>query len=180
MAKGDVVIANSSFTAERIARLYPSSQLKIRVIHRGVDLRAFSPDAVNPQRVQALREAWGVAPGERIVLLAARLSPWKGHKILIEAARQLISGGLTGIKFILAGDEKANGTYLREVDAAIASAGLTGFVRRTGYCADMPAALLAASVVVIPSTEPEAFGRVAAEAQAMGTPVVRREPRRST
>ena len=90
MAKGDVVIANSSFTAEQIAHLYPSSRSKIRVIHRGVDLRAFSPDAVNPQRVQALRQAWGIAPGERIVLLAARLSPWKGHKILIEAARQLV------------------------------------------------------------------------------------------
>jgi glycosyltransferase involved in cell wall biosynthesis len=58
------------------------------------------------------------------------------------------------------------------VDAAIASAGLIGLVRRTGYCADMPAALLAASVVVVPSTQPEAFGRVAAEAEAMGTPVV--------
>ncbi len=120
MAKGDVVIANSSFTAERIARLYPSSRSKIRVIHRGVDLRAFSPDAVNPQRVQALRQAWGIAPGERIVLLAARLSPWKGHKILIEAARQLVSAGLADIKFILAGDEKTRGTYLKEVDAAIA------------------------------------------------------------
>ena len=36
----------------------------------------------------------------------------------------------------------------------------------------MPAALLAASVVAVPSTEPEAFGRVAVEAQAVGTPVV--------
>ncbi len=172
MAKGDVVIANSSFTAERIAQLYPSSHANIRVIHRGVDLRAFSPDAVNPERVQTLRQAWGIAPGERIVLLAARLSPWKGHKILIEAARQLVSAGLADIKFILAGDEKTRGTYIKEVDAAIASAALFDFVRRTGYCADMPAALLAASVVVVPSTEPEAFGRVAAEAQAMGTPVV--------
>lgn len=36
----------------------------------------------------------------------------------------------------------------------------------------MPAAFLAAAVVAVPSTEPEAFGRVAVEAQAMGTPVV--------
>ena len=36
----------------------------------------------------------------------------------------------------------------------------------------MPAAFMASSVVVVPSTEPEAFGRVAVEAQAMGAPVV--------
>jgi glycosyltransferase involved in cell wall biosynthesis len=50
--------------------------------------------------------------------------------------------------------------------------GLEGAVRRVGHCADMPAAFLSASVVAVPSTEPEAFGRSAVEAQAMGTPVV--------
>jgi glycosyltransferase involved in cell wall biosynthesis len=172
MAKGDVVIANSAFIAERIARLHPFAAERVRVIERGVDFRLFSPSEVDPARVQALRQAWQVAPGERIVLLAARLSPWKGHKILIEAARHLMSRGLSNTKFILAGDVQDRGTYLKEVDAAIAKAGLGHVVRRTGHCADMPAALLAASLVVVPSTEPEAFGRVAAEAQAMGAAVV--------
>ncbi len=172
MAKGDVVIANSAFTAERIARLYPAAAAKIRVIERGIDFRSFSPSEVDPARVQRLRQAWQVAPGERIILLAARLTPWKGHKILIEAARHLVADGLSEIKFILAGDEQGHHAYLKELDAAIATAGLAGIVRRTGYCADMPAALLAAAVVVVPSTEPETFGRVAAEAQALGTSVI--------
>jgi glycosyltransferase involved in cell wall biosynthesis len=172
MAKGDLVIANSSFIAERIARLYPFAAEKTWVIERGIDFRLFNPSAVDPTRVQALRKAWQVAPGERVVLLAARLTPWKGHKVVVEAAERLMASGLSHTKFIFAGDEQGHHSYLKDLDAAIAKAGLAGIIRRTGHCADMPAALLAAALVVVPSTEPEAFGRVAAEAQAMGTPVV--------
>lgn len=172
MAKGDAVIANSAFTAEHIAGLYPFAAEKIRVIERGIDFRLFSPNEVDPGRVQALRQAWQVAPDERIILLAARLTHWKGHKILVEAAQRLVADGLSDTKFILAGDEQGHNAYLKDLDAAIAEAGLASIVRRIGHCADMPAALLAAALVVVPSTEPETFGRVAAEAQAMGTPVV--------
>jgi glycosyltransferase involved in cell wall biosynthesis len=172
MAKGDVVIANSAYTARSIAKLYPFAAGYIRVIERGIDFRVFNPQDVDPARVQNLRNVWDVATEERIVLLAGRLTAWKGHKILIEAARLLTAAGLSGTKFILAGDNQGRTSYVKEIDAAIAKAGLEGRVRRTGHCTDMPAALLAAAVVVIPSTEPEAFGRVAAEAQAMGTPVI--------
>jgi len=172
MAKGDLVIANSLYTGALIARLYPGTAGKVRVIPRGIDLRAFAPGAVESARVERLRQAWGVAADERIVLLAARLSPWKGHKVLVEAARLLGEAGLTDTKFIFAGDSQGRGHLVKEIDEAIGKAGLTNVIRRVGYCADMPAALLAASVVIVPSTQPEAFGRVAVEAQAMGTPVI--------
>jgi glycosyltransferase involved in cell wall biosynthesis len=172
MARGDLVIANSHFTAGEIARLYPAAAGKLRIIPRGVDVRLFDPNKIAGDRVNVLRHAWNVAPDERIVLLAARLTPWKGHKILIEAARQLVEQGLRDTKFILAGDDQGRGGYVKEIDSAIEKAGLTGIVRRTGHCGDMPAALVAAAVAVVPSTEPEAFGRAAAEALAMGTPAV--------
>jgi glycosyltransferase involved in cell wall biosynthesis len=172
MAKGDAVIANSAYTARRIAELYPFAGENIRIIERGIDFRVFNPQDVDPARVKSLRQAWNVATEERIVLLAARLTAWKGHKILIEAARLLVTAGLSGTKFILAGDDQGRAPYVKETDAVIAQAGLIGTVRRTGHCSDMPAALLAAAAVVVPSTEPEAFGRVAVEAQAMGTPVI--------
>jgi glycosyltransferase involved in cell wall biosynthesis len=172
MAKGDAIIANSSFTATHIARLYPAAAAKIKVIERGIDFRLFSPNEVDSARVQTLRQAWQVGPCERLILLAARLTPWKGHKILIEAAQHLVADGVSDIKFVLAGDEQGHSAYLKDLDAMIANAGLAGIVRRTGHCADMPAALRAAAVVVVASIEPEAFGRVAAEAQAMGAPVV--------
>ncbi len=172
MTRGDVVIANSQFTASEIARLYPEAAEKLRVIPRGVDVRLFDPNKIAIERVNVLRRAWNVALDERIVLMAARLTPWKGHKIMIEAARLLVETGLRDTKFILAGDDQGRGGYVKEIDIAIKKAGLSGIVCRTGHCTDMPAALAAAAVAVVPSVEPEAFGRVAAEALAMGTPAV--------
>ncbi len=172
MARGDVVIANSQFTADEIARLYPIARGRLRVIPRGADLRRFAPGAVERARVAGLREAWGVAPHERVVLVAARLAAWKGQKVLIEAARLLKARGLGGVRYVLAGDAQGREGYARELDALIADAGLTAIVSRVGHCADMPAALVAASVVAVPSTAPEAFGRSAVEAQAMGAMAV--------
>ncbi|MDR3408385.1 MAG: glycosyltransferase family 4 protein [Methylovirgula sp.] len=172
MAKGDIIIANSVFTAQHIASLYPAAAGRIRIVARGIDFRVFAPQDVDPGRVLALRNAWDIASDERIVLLPARLAARKGHKVLIEAARLLTAAGLRGVKFILAGDEQGQGAYVRELDATIAKAGLEAIVRRTGRCPDMPAALLAATVAVVPAMEPETFSRVTAEAQAMGTPVV--------
>ncbi|MGE3247981.1 MAG: glycosyltransferase family 4 protein [Beijerinckiaceae bacterium] len=172
MARGDLVIANSHFTARRIVELDPEAKDRIRVIHRGTDLQIFSPGIVEAARVQRLRAEWGVEPDEQVVLLAARLTGWKGQKVLIEAARNLTAGGLTGVKFVLAGDPQGRTGYVQELDTQIKQAGLNGIVVRGGHCADMPAAFMAASVVTVPSTEPEAFGRSAVEAQAMGKPVV--------
>jgi glycosyltransferase involved in cell wall biosynthesis len=172
MARGDVVIANSEYTAALIARFYPWARARLRVIHRGTDFAKFSAHAVEPARVARLRKAWDVAPDERIVLIAARLTGWKGQKVLIEAARRLKERGVEGVRYIMAGDPQGRGGYTRELDALIVKAGLKGVAKRVGHCADMPAAFLAASVVAVPSTEPEAFGRTAVEAQAMGAPVV--------
>lgn len=172
MARGDCVIANSRFTAARIADLFPESAERIVVIHRGCDLRAFSPAAIDAARVQKLRAQWGVEPDERVVLLAARLTAWKGQRVLIDSARILVDRGYADVRFILAGDAQGRTGYEAELDAQIARSGLTGIVRRVGHCEDMPAAFLAASAVVVASTLPEAFGRSAVEAQAMGAPVV--------
>ncbi|WP_166141158.1 glycosyltransferase [Methylosinus sp. RM1] len=171
MAAGDLVIANSHFTARHIAELYPQATHRIVVIARGLDLRAFSPSAVEPARVERVRASWGVARHERVVLLPARLSARKGHLVLIDAAKLLLAEGFSDVRFVLAGDAP-NAAFRANVEAHIARAGLGGIMRAPGYCADMPAAYLAAAVAVAPSTTPEAFGRVAIEAQAMGAPVI--------
>jgi glycosyltransferase involved in cell wall biosynthesis len=167
MARGDPIIADSAFTAALVAKLYPAAKDKIRIIRGGVDSRLFAPKAVAPARVQALRRNWGVAPDERVILLAAGRGA--SLKLLIEAVSLLAAQDLGVIKFILAGDE--HGGASKEIDAAIARAGLQDIVRRGGG-ADRPAALLAASVVVALSTRSEPFVGLALEAQAMGTPVI--------
>lgn len=170
MAKGDIVIANSRFTAGLIAERHPEAAGRIATIPRGVDLRAFSPETVGPERVRALRAAWGAAPDQRIVLLPARLARRKGHRTLIEAAAILAREGRADLVYVFAGE--GGGAYAREIDKAAEAAGVGRVVKRVGHCEDMPAAYLAAAVVAIPSTEPEAFGRTSVEAQAMGAAVV--------
>ena len=170
MAKGDMVIAGSKFAAATISSLYPTAAGRITLIRPGVDLKPFAASSINPARVQALRAAWQVTPDERIILLVGRPSVWKGHKVAIASLKLLQDAGLKDLKLVFIGDGK--GSAGKEIDQAIKASGLAGRVRKVESCTDMPAALLAAALVVVPSIEPEAFGRVAIEAQAVGTPVV--------
>jgi glycosyltransferase involved in cell wall biosynthesis len=171
MASGDIVIAISEFAANRVRELHPEAAGRVVVIPRGADLRLFSPAAVSPERVQRLRAEWGVAPHERVVLLPARLAARKGHAVMIDAAKHLAADWRADIRILFVGDPHSD-SFKRNIEAQIARAGMQNFVRNVGHCDDMPAAYLAAAVIVAPSTEPEAFGRVAIEAQAMGAPVI--------
>lgn len=173
MARGDVTIANSGFTADLIAERYGIAREKIVVIHRGLDPARFDPAQVSPERVEALRRAWGVAPGQKVILQAARLTSWKGQGVLIAAVAILKSRGhLGGAKVILAGDPQGRDAYVTELRQHIAREGLDDTVAIVGHVEDIPAAFLAAHVTVVPSTKPEAFGRSVTEAAAMACPVI--------
>lgn len=172
MARADVVIANSSYTAELIGRRHGTQAERIAVIPRGIDSARFSPDAVGEARRQALRDAWGLAGNEKLVLQLARLTGWKGQSVLIEAAALPPLAGRSDHVVALAGDAQGRNDYERALEQSIAAHDLKGRVRLVGHCDDAPAALALADVAVIASTEPEAFGRTAVEAAAMGVPVV--------
>ena len=173
MARGDMVIANSAFTANLIAQRYGTPAERIVVIHRGVDTRRFDPAAIAPERISALRRAWGIDASTAVVLLAGRLTAWKGQRVLIEAASRLKQAGqLAGATVVLAGDAQGRHGYVSELQRQVADAGLGGDIHFAGHVEDVPAAFLTAHVAVVASTEPEAFGRVAIEAAAMGCPVI--------
>jgi glycosyltransferase involved in cell wall biosynthesis len=173
MARGDVVIANSRFTAGLIAARYATPPERIAVIHRGVDTAAFDPAAIAPARVAALRRSWGVAPERRVILHAARLTRWKGQGVLIDAAARLQARGrLQDAVVILAGDAQGRESYVKALQGQIARLDLQEHVRLVGHVADIAAACLAAHVTVVASTEPEAFGRTAIEAAAVACPVI--------
>jgi glycosyltransferase involved in cell wall biosynthesis len=173
MARGDVVIANSHYTAELVRARYGTPAERIRVIYRGIDEAAFNPESISPARVAALRERWRVRADDRVILHAARLTGWKGQSVVIEAAAQLSrEKALANAVVILAGDSQGRTTYLHGLEQQITTLGLGDRVRLVGHVDDVPAAFLASHVAVVASTEPEAFGRVAAEAQAMGCPVI--------
>ncbi|MFN3625907.1 MAG: glycosyltransferase family 4 protein [Hyphomicrobium sp.] len=173
MARGDVVIANSHYTADLIRMRYGTPRAKLRVIYRGVDGRLFDPVNVAEDRVAAVRRRWGVDDKQRVVLHAARLTPWKGQPTVINAAQLLAQRGLIDdVVFILAGDAQRRGAYRASLVEQIGAAGLDDRVRIVGHEDDMAAAFRASHVAVVASVEPEAFGRAATEAQVMATPVI--------
>jgi glycosyltransferase involved in cell wall biosynthesis len=172
MARGDFVIANSSYTRDLIRSRYGTPDGRIRVIHRGVDTASFDVEKVSADRVARLRAAWGVGPGDRVILHAARLTTWKGQHVVVEAARLLEEQGQLDGVVALAGDSQGRDAYAEGLRAAIRAGGLEGRVRLVGHVDDMPAAYLLADASVVASIEPEAFGRTAVESQAMGCPVI--------
>lgn len=171
MARGDRVIANSHFTADHVRAEHGVGEDRLRVIPRGVDLDRVSPDAVAPERIAALREAWGLAKtAAPVLLLPARLTRWKGQLVAIEALARL-QGDAAPI-LVLAGDDQGRTEYRAELETRAAELGLSDRVRLPGHVADIQAALALADLVLTPSIEPEAFGRTAAEAGAMGKAVI--------
>jgi glycosyltransferase involved in cell wall biosynthesis len=174
MVRGDAVIANSQWTADHITSEYSIKPTRLVVIPRGVDIVTFDPARLSQQRVSELRAEWKVAAGDFVVLLPGRLTRWKGQSVLIDAMSRLAKAGQLGsIRAILAGDAQGRDAYEAELRAAIAHAALSDRVRIVGHVSDMVTAYgAAADVVLSTSTEPEAFGRVAAEASAMMRPVI--------
>lgn len=174
MARGDLVIANSGWTGLHVKTTHGLNEDKIIVIPRGVDFKAFDPEAVEDRRVTNMRRHWGIGDeNERILaLLPARLTRWKGQLLALEALASLSPEERAELVLVLIGDSQGRKSYVTEIEREIAKHGLVECTRVAGHCTDMPAALGAADIVLAPSLKPEAFGRVAAEAAAMAKPVI--------
>ncbi len=169
MIRGERVIAISAFIASHVRRVYGVPASRIRVIHRGVDLERFDPARVSADRVLALANQWRLPDGMPVVMLPGRLTRWKGQTVFIEAIAKL---GRHDIRALLVGSEQNRAAYRSELEALVEHHGLGDVVHIVDHCKDMPAAYMMADVVVSASTNPEAFGRVIPEAQALGRPVV--------
>ena len=169
MTRGERVIAISHFIAEHMERIYGVPQDRIRVIHRGIDVSSLDPQKVSPERIIALAQKWRLPDGHRVIMLPGRLTRWKGQVVLIEALALL---GRHDIRCLLVGSDQGREAYRSELTNLIRDRGLTDVVHIADECHDMPAAYMLTDVVVSASTDPEAFGRVVVEAQAMGRPVI--------
>ncbi|MDA0221665.1 MAG: glycosyltransferase family 4 protein [Proteobacteria bacterium] len=169
MARGDRVIAISDFIARHVRETYGVGDDRLRRIHRGVDVVGLDPSAVSSERVASLAARWNLPDGVPVVMLPGRLARWKGQTVMIEAMAQLVR---QDVVCLLVGVGAGHDGLRREIDQVIAARGLQGRVVPIDGCQDMAAAYRLADVVVSASTDPEGFGRVAVEAQAMGVPVV--------
>ncbi|MBL26689.1 MAG: glycosyl transferase [Rhodospirillaceae bacterium] len=169
MTRGNRVIAISEFIARHVREVYGVGDDRLRVVPRGVDVAAFDPALIGPDRWEPLTRSWNLNDGWPVVMMPGRLTRWKGQRVLIDAVAAL---GRRDIHCVLVGDDQGREDYRDELQKAIRKAGLNDVFRMVGVVQDMPAAYYLADVVVSASIEPEAFGRVAIEAQAMGRPIV--------
>ena len=169
MIKGDRVIAISSFIAGHMRKIYGVKREIIRVIHRGVDLFRFDPEKVTAERLVKLSTQWNIPDGVPVVALPGRLTRWKGQLVFVDAIAKL---GRRDICCLLIGSDQGRTEYRKEVERRIKQHNLQGIVTIVDQCNDMPTAYMLCDLVVSASTDPEAFGRVVCEAQAMGRPVV--------
>ena len=173
MARGDITIANSQYTADLISSRYGTPAGRIAVIPRGVDIGQFDSKQISRERKARLLSAWELPEDARVVLHAARLTAWKGQKILIDAMAELVQSGRAGnAVVVMAGDAQGRSAYVAELSARAASAGIADRIKLVGHVDDIAAAYALAHVTIVASTEPEAFGRAAAEALAVGCPVI--------
>ena len=172
LARGDRVIAPSSCVSRAMIECYKLAPERITVIPRAIDTNAFDPATIGADRITGLRQAWGIVPGIRVVLVPGRLAPWNGQLSMIDAARFLAEGSDRNIVFIFAGDQYSKPRYARALRRQTRRHAIDSLCRFVGHCSDMPAAFALADVVVVPAIKPPLSGRTVAEAQASGRPVV--------
>ena len=171
MLRADRVIAISAFTWSTIQSHYEIATLAKRthIIHRGVDMDQFNPEKVAQSRIVNEAERIGLSADHPVVMLPGRPTAWKGHEILLRAL-----GHLKDLTFstVLLGAADGSDDYVSKLEKLALASGLAGRVHIVKATRDVPAALMLADIVAMPSIDPEPFGRVAIEAQAMGRPVV--------
>jgi glycosyltransferase involved in cell wall biosynthesis len=172
LARGDRVVTPSNFAAAPVMARYDLPRERLTIIPRSIDTAAFNPAAVSADRVEALRRAWRIPAHDRIVLVPGRVAPWNGQLMLPDVARALLDGRARGFVFVVAGENRSFRKYARFVAKEAQAKGVQSLIRITGHCRDLPAAYVAADTVLVPATEPPLLGRVVAEAQAIGRPVV--------
>jgi glycosyltransferase involved in cell wall biosynthesis len=142
---------------------------ELTTIPRGIDISQFNPGAIIADRLIQLAHHWDLPDGIPIVMVPARIAAGKGQTMVVDALSQL---GHRDVMCVIVGKINEQDPYYNELVDLILAKDVADIVKIVGECHDMPAAYMLADVVVSASTEPEAFGRVAVEAQAMGRPVI--------
>jgi len=172
MARGDRVIAVSEQLAQLINDRYGTPWQRIAVVPCSIDLERFNPATVAPERVEAVRRAWGVKRDTKVILISGRILRRKGHHVVVKAVRRLKDMGLKDFLCVFIGEDRGRTHYTGELWDLVLTTGTMDVIRMAAPVSDMPAAYAAASVVVSGAVQPEGVQRAILEAQAMARPVI--------
>lgn len=172
MVRGDRIITVSDQLAELAAERSGVPWDRISVIHSSIDLDHFDPAAVTPERIAAVRAAWGVKPDTRVLLVGGRLLRRKGHHVVVHAARRLKEKGLRDFLFVFTGEDQGRSRYSGELWDLVLATRTADVVRIAGPGTDPVAAYAAAMAVVGAAIQLEGLPRTLLEGMAMERPVI--------
>ena len=164
LMKGDLVIAISKHIEICIKNTFPKVSHKIKVVHRGVDLKLFDSLNINPARIIAQAKLIGLKDNVPVIIMASRPALWKGYSILIKALSKVNKNFQCILIGAADGDKKFKDLLINK----IIKYNLETKVKLVQSSKDIQAAMILADLIVMPSISPEPFGRIIVEAQALG------------
>ena len=171
MVRSDLVIAGSNFIFSHIKENYSEFlrlKKKFLVIFRGINVDYFDSSTKLEVDENKLLEKWGIKKEKKIILVPGRLTSWKGQEMCIEAINLVkIELGYEAFHVIILGSDQGRDPYKKKLLRLSEQYRLTNQIKFIDHCDDMALAYKVSDVVISPSIEPEAFGRVAVEAQSM-------------
>ena len=171
MVRSDLIIAGSNFIFSHIKENYYDYlkfKKKFLVIFRGINVDYFDPSTKLEIDEKNLLKEWEINKEKKIILVPGRLTSWKGQELLIEAINLVkIELGYEAFHVVILGSEQSRDLYKKKLVRLTEQYRLTNQIKFINHCKDMALAYQISDIVISPSIEPEAFGRVAVEAQSM-------------
>ena len=176
MVRSNLVIAGSNFIFSHIKDNYSkylNLKKKFLVIFRGINVDYFDPSTTLEAEEDDLLSNWGLNRDKKLILMPGRLTAWKGQEVFIEALN-LVNKELGPYSFnaIILGSDQGRDIYTKKIKRLAEQYRLTSQLKFVENCRNMPLAYKLSDLVISASIEPEAFGRVAIEAQSMEKPII--------
>ena len=176
MVRSNLIIAGSNFIFSHIKDnylKYLNLEKRFLVIFRGINVDYFDPSTTLEAEEDDLRLSWGVPIDKKLILMPGRLTSWKGQEVFIEALN-IVNKELGHLSFyaVILGGDQGRDIYTKKIKRLAEQHRLTSQLKFVEHCKNMPLAYKVSSLVVSASIEPEAFGRVAIEAQSMEKPII--------
>ena len=176
MVRSDLIIAGSNFIFSHIKENYDkylNTKKKLLVIFRGINVDYFDPSTKLDSDEKNLLKKWEIKEDKKIILLPGRLTGWKGQEIFIEAINMVnIELGYESFYAVILGSDQGRDLYKKKLIRLTEQYRMTNQIKFIDHCKDMALAYKVSDIVVSASIEPEAFGRVAVEAQSMEKPII--------
>ena len=175
MVRSDLIIAGSNFIFTHIQNNYQeylNNKKKLLVIFRGINIDYFDPLTTLTTEEDKLFKSWNLEIEKKTILFPGRLTEWKGHKMFLDALNKTnIQLGHKAFKAIILGSDQGRNLYKKKLESLVEQYRMKDQVKFVEHYKNMPLAYKICDFVVSASIEPEAFGRIAVEAQSMEKPI---------